>query len=464
MTASDYTEMLSGLRTVFESGRTRSFQWRKSQLLALATFLRERESEIAQAVYSDFRKSEAETWLTETGFLLGEIRYALKHLRQWMTTKRATTPLIYLFGKSRIVREPHGVVLIIGAWNYPLNLCLSPLVGALAGGNCVVLKPSELTPCTSQVIEEGLRHYLDPEAVRIVRGGAQETRELLQERFDHIFFTGSRDKGREIMHHAARHLTSLTLELGGKCPCIVTAETDLRIAARRIVWAKFLNAGQTCIAPDYVLVHRDAEERLLASMREAIRHFYGSNPQESADYPRIINEAHYRRLSSYLNEGTIVEGGETDHHERYIAPTIIREVGPQSQVMEDEIFGPVLPLIPFSSLDEAIGMIQEGTEPLAVYLFSNDSSTCRRVMEGTRSGGVCINDLLFQAALSSLPFGGRGRSGMGSYHGRAGFETFTFSRSVLHRSLFPDSDLRYPPYGRNKFNFLKRLVGFFSQG
>ncbi len=452
---------LALLRETFQHGITRELKWRRSQLLALDTFLVEREKDIADAVHEDFRKSAAETFLTETGYLRGEIRFALKHLKSWMKPHQVSVPLIYQPAKGYYSREPYGVVLIIGAWNYPLNLCLAPLISALAAGNCAVIKPSEHAPHTSSIIAEGLGHYLDRRAVCVIEGGVEVAKSLLEARFDYIFYTGSYTIGREVMSAAARHLTPITLELGGKCPCIVDMNSDIRVAARRIVWAKFLNAGQTCLAPDYVLVHEKREAELLSSMREAITAFYGDDPRLSPDYPRIVNEQHFKRLETLLVGSSVWRGGETDFDERYVAPTILRGVTPTSAVMQSEIFGPLLPVIAYKELEEVFDIIRSAKEPLAIYLFSSDRDVQERVVHLSRSGGVCINDLLFHAALYTLPFGGIGSSGFGAYHGKAGFETFSFKRSVMKRALYPDPALRYPPYSIRKFGILKHLFSLF---
>lgn len=449
---------LEVLRETFQQGKTRDMQWRRTQLLALDTFLVEREAEIARALHEDLRKSPAEAFLTETNFLRGEIRFALKHLRSWMKPHRVVVPLLYQPAKAHYLREPYGVVLVIGAWNYPLQLCLGPLTSALAAGNCAVIKPSEQAPHTSAVIAAGLKHYLDQSAIGVIEGGVDEAKALLEQRFDYIFYTGSQEIGREVMLAAARYLTPLTLELGGKCPCIVDKETDITVAARRIVWAKFLNAGQTCLAPDYLLVHEKREDELLKSMQQAITDFYGVDPRESCNYPRIINEHHLKRLERLLEGVTTHCGGDTDLADRYVAPTLLRGIQPNSPLMQSEIFGPLLPVIAYRDLDDALAYIRSEKEPLAIYLFSSDPQVQDQVLHHTRSGGLCVNDLLFQAAIHALPFGGFGGSGFGACHGRAGFETFTFQRSVLSRALSPDPDLRYPPYSRQKFDWLRWLM------
>ncbi|MGC8775572.1 MAG: aldehyde dehydrogenase family protein [Chlorobaculum sp.] len=450
------------LRRYFDSGATRSAAWRRAQLRGLDAFLREREHDIADAIHADLRKPVAETWLTETAWLRSEIRFVLKHLRRWMRPKKVGVPLHYQPARAFVEREPLGVVLIIGAWNYPLQLCLAPLIGALAGGNIAVVKPSEMAPATSALLAGELGRYVDPEAVRVVEGDAAFTARLMEHRFDHLFFTGSRWKGREVMQAAARHLTPVTLELGGKSPVIVTAKADLRLAARRIAWAKFLNAGQTCVAPDYLLVQEEVKEPLHKLMKEALRRYYGADPEVSSDYGRIVDARNFRRLKALQSEGTLVEGGGSNAASRYIAPTILHDVPEDSDLMKEEIFGPVLPVRSFKTLEEAVGMVRALDAPLAVYLFSRDRSELRYLIEHTRSGGVCCNDLLFQASIPGLPFGGRGASGIGVYHGKAGFDIFTAERSVLERGGFPDPDLRYPPYTAGRFRLLKKIVTLFS--
>ncbi len=454
--------MLDELRQAFQSGLTVSFAWRRVQLLALLRFLREREADIAAAVHADLGKSAQETFLTETSFLAGEIRYALKHLNAWMRPSRRVVPPHYQFGHGAVHSEPRGVVLIIGAWNYPLQLVLAPLAAALAAGNCAVLKPSEHAPHTSALIARCAGEYLDRGAVRVVEGGIAEAGALLAERFDFIFYTGSRSGGREVMLAAARHMLPVALELGGKNPCIVEPDAALRTAARRIVWAKFLNAGQTCIAPDYLLVHEDVASVLQSLMQQAIRDFFGADPRKSPDYSRIVNDYHFTRLERLLGEGTIVAGGHTERASRYIAPTILQGITAGSAIMEEEIFGPLLPVLTYRRFEEALAFIGQRDDPLALYLFSSKGATGKKALRQTRSGSFCCNDLLFQSAMHTLPFGGTGKSGFGRYHGKAGFETFSLSRSVLFKSVFPDPDLRYPPYGRKKFALLKAIVRFFG--
>lgn len=461
-TAQSPSEICSELKNNFERGITRPFSWRRTQLLMLKRFLSEREKHIYDALQSDFRKSRAETFFTEIHYLTTEINFALKHLKAWMRPRRVVTPLRYQPGKSFYSPEPYGVVLVMGAWNYPLQLAVAPAIGAIAAGNCVLVKPSEHSPATAEIIAEGFRQYLDEKAVKVFCGGIDESKLLLEEPFDYIFFTGGSAAGKQVMQKAAERLTPVTLELGGKNPCVVDQNSNIPVAARRIVWAKFLNAGQTCIAPDYVLVHHNVEEELLRCMKEAVETFYGTEPEHSKDYPAIITVERLERLAGYLADGVVVTGGSVDPERRYCAPTILRDVSPDSQVMKDEIFGPVLPVLRYASLEEALGIMRSVRHPLAVYIFSKDRSFQQYVIEHTQSGGVCINDLMFQAAIPSLPFGGAGESGMGAYHGRAGFETFSRPRSVHLKGTFPENVLRYPPFGKRKFTWLRRLFRLFK--
>jgi aldehyde dehydrogenase (NAD+) len=451
-------QLLSGVRRTFESGRTRPLEWRKGQLRRLRAMLIEREDIFLDALREDLGKPRFEGWLAETGFVAGEIDYIAKRLARWMRPERVRTPLANQPGKSVIVREPFGVVLVIGPWNYPIQLVLSPLAGALAAGNCAVLKPSEVTPASSAALAEWLPKYLDASAVKVVEGGVDETQALLAERFDYIFYTGGGKVGRIVMEAAAKHLTPVTLELGGKSPCFVDADVDLDVAAKRIVWGKFLNAGQTCVAPDYLLVHQSVERALVDRMRSTLRTFYGDDPKRSADYARIVNDRHWRRLVGLLDEGEAVIGGERDANGRYIAPTVVTGVGGDSKVMQDEIFGPILPLLTVRDADEAVRFVSARPKPLALYVFSRDARSVRRFVDGTSSGGVCVNDVVTHLACPELPFGGVGESGMGAYHGHHSFETFSHRKAVLDKSTRVDPPVRYPPYDANKEKWARRLV------
>ncbi|HEY9828948.1 MAG TPA: aldehyde dehydrogenase, partial [Stenomitos sp.] len=420
--------------------------------------LLENEVAITQALHSDLKKSKYEAYVTEIGICLAEIKFALKHIKSWTKPKNVKTSLISLPASSQVYFEPLGVVLIVGAWNYPLQLILSPLIGAIAAGNCAILKPSEIASHTSHLLAEIIPKYFDPSFIAVVEGGKEVTQELLEEKFDHIFFTGSTQIGKIIMNAAARHLTPVTLELGGKSPCIVDAETHLEYTARRIVWGKFINAGQTCIAPDYLLVDRKIKTHLLQHIKQCIQDFYGATPSTSADYPRIINQHHFNRLCKLLGLGEIIIGGDTDATDLYIAPTVIDQVNWDMPIMQEEIFGPILPVLEYSDLNEAIAIVKAQPKPLALYFFSHNPQHQQRVLQETSSGGICINDTVLHAAFPALPFGGVGSSGMGRYHGQASFETFSHQKSLLNRSFLLDLKLRYPPY-QGKLKLLKWLLG-----
>ena len=448
-------QQLATLRETFQHGQTQQLHWQRAQLQALRAFLVEREAAIAEALRADLRKSSAESFLYENKVVQGEIRYALRHLTAWATPRRPKVPLLYQPAKAQVVREPYGVALIMGAWNYPLQLCLAPLVSALAAGNCAIIKPSEHAPHTSALLAQELYRYLDAEAVMVIEGAVDVAKALLAERFDVIFYTGSYTVGREVMAAAAHHVTPLTLELGGKCPCLVEQTSNYHVVARRIVWAKFLNAGQTCLAPDYVLVHEHEEAALLQALAAAIHHLYGNNPSQSPNYSRIINRHHTERLAALLADGTIYTGGQAAIDDCYLAPTILSKVHPESALLREEIFGPILPIITYRTLDEALAIMRTHGEPLAVYLFSDNRQVQAEVVRRSRSGGVCINDVLMHAALHTMPFGGLGSSGFGAYHGKAGFDAFSYERSILHRSLHPDPTLRYPPYHGWRYKLLR---------
>ena len=417
--------------------------------------LTDRADEIRESLWSDLRKSPFEADMTERRFVIREIEYALAHLAGWLKPERVRVPLLNQPGRGRIIHEPLGVVLIIGAWNYPLNLLLSPLVGALAGGNTAVLKPSECAPATADAIARLIPQFLDNEAIAVVEGAAAETQAILDLKFDHIFFTGGADRGRSVLEKAARHLTPVTLELGGKSPCLVDETADLAVTARRIIWGKLINAGQTCVAPDYVLAHMAVEEKLVAALRDAIHEFYEGNPHHSPDYCRIVNDYHFARLKNLLSDGDVFCGGETDAGDRYIAPTILRNVSLDAPVMQDEIFGPILPVIPVPHINAAIDFVNSRPRPLVLYLFTNNRAIVQEVVERTSSGGVCVNEVVLQLTVPELPFGGVGASGMGRYHGRWSFDTFTHAKGVLHKSAMVDYSIRYPPYTETRRRWLQ---------
>jgi aldehyde dehydrogenase (NAD+) len=453
----EFGSIIARQRAFFQSGATRSLDFRRTQLEKLMVLLESNEEELLKALHADLRKSPHEAYASEIGFVLGEIRHAIRHLPAWMKPRKRKSPLISWPSKSQLRREPFGVALIMGPWNYPLQLLLSPLVGAIAAGNCTVLKPSELAPHTTAVVDRLIHATFDEEFITSIQGGRETAEALLRERFDTIFFTGSTRTGRAVMEAAAKHLTPVTLELGGKCPCIVAADAPLEITARRIVWGKFMNAGQTCVAPDHVIAHQSILPDLIDAMKKALQEFYGEFPQQSPDYGRIIHSGHLDRLADYLKFGRIACGGDIDDADLFLAPTILTHVPPDSAVMTEEIFGPILPVIPYSDINVVLADLTGKPSPLAVYLFSKDPGLQKRVTEGTRSGGVCINDTILQILGHDLPFGGVGESGMGNYHGKASFDCFTYERAILNRSLGLDPKFRYPPPGA-PLGTLKRLL------
>ncbi len=451
-------EQVEKLRQTFRSKRTRSYEWRVSQLKALRKFLVEKEKEINEALWKDLRKGDFESAITEQGVVMSEIDYTLSRLADWMRPESASTPIIDQPGHCLIHPEPLGVALIIGAWNYPINLLLAPLVGALAAGNASVLKPSEMAVATSAMLARYIPDYMDKDAVVVMEGGVPETEEILSIQFDYIFFTGSGKVGKIVMGKAAAHLTPVTLELGGKSPAIILADTNLEVAAHRVAWGKFMNGGQTCIAPDYVLVEKSIEAAFIEKLTTAIQSFYGPDPQKSPDYCRIVNDANFRRLSAFLSNGETVCGGKTDASERYIAPTILKNVTGEMPIMQEEIFGPILPVITVENLDAAIQFINGRAKPLALYLFSKSGASHEKVVAETSSGGVCLNDVIMHMPVPSMPFGGVGSSGMGSYHGKHSFDTFTHYKSVMTKTTWPDIPIRYAPYSPSKLKWVQRLL------
>jgi acyl-CoA reductase-like NAD-dependent aldehyde dehydrogenase len=455
------TAIISRQREFFLSGATASEKFRRARLHELQDALTAHESPLLDALHADLRKSRLDAYASEVGFVLGDIRHTLRHLHQWMKPQRRKAPWLAWPASGEVRREPFGVALIIGPWNYPLQLLLAPLVSAIAAGNTAVLKPSELAPHTSAAVAQMIRRTFRDDFVTVIEGGRQAAESLLSGKFDKIFFTGGTQIGREVMAAAARNLTPVTLELGGKSPCIVTADVPLATTARRIAWGKFMNAGQTCVAPDFLLVHRSISVPLVDALKSALHEFYGDDPQRSADYGRIINERHFNRLGSLLDQGKILHGGCSDAADLYIEPTLIGDVSRDSPLMQDEIFGPILPVIEYDHIDEVLATLRAQPLPLALYLFTMDRALREKVLSGTRSGGVCINDTLSHILGRDLPFGGVGDSGMGSYHGRAGFECFSHARSVLRRTMTQDPKFRYPP-PKASLHMMRKIMRWFG--
>ena len=452
-----FSDVIDKQRNFFGTGKTKDISFRIEQLKLLKKAIVDNKEAILKALQSDLNKPEFEAYGLEIAFCLEEINNALKNINNWTKPKKIKAPITQFLSTAKIYSEPLGVVLIIGPWNYPFQLVIAPLVAAIASGNCAILKPSEISANTSHLLSEIILKYFNPEFVAVVEGGVDTSQQLLEEKFDHIFFTGSGEIGRIVMAAAAKHLTPVTLELGGKTPCIVDAKTHLEYTARRIVWGKFMNAGQTCVAPDYLLVDRKIKEDLLEQIKKCISEFYGENPEKSPDYARIINQKHFNRLCKFLDNGEIVIGGDTNPSEKYIAPTLIEGVGWQDAVMQEEIFGPILPVIEYTELTEAIALVNAKPKPLALYFFSTDKQKQQRVLHQTSSGGACINDTVMHLAVLDLPFGGVGESGIGRYHGKAGFDTFSHQKSVLNKSFLVDVKLRYAPY-LGKLKLLKSLI------
>ena len=457
----DYLPLIEEMRAGFRSGLTRSLEWRRGQLRQIQRMLREGESELLAALETDLGKPALEGWASDIGLVSAEIDHLHDHLPAWMKPEKVRVPMVAQPGKATIIPEPLGVALVIAPWNYPVQLLVLPMAAAIAAGNAVVAKPSELAPATSAALARLVPRYLDERVVSVVEGAVPETTALLEQQWDHIFYTGNGRVGRVVMAAAAKHLTPVTLELGGKSPVIVDRDANLKVAARRIAWGKFLNAGQTCVAPDYALVHEAVAEPLLDEVRSALRRFYGSDPRQSADYGRIVNDSHFQRLSGLIDAGgydRVVVGGERDQDARYIAPTVLSGVSPDAAVMGEEIFGPILPVRAVADVDAAMDEINAGDKPLALYAFTGSKRTAERIIAGTSSGGVCVNGTVLHLGVPDLPFGGVGESGMGAYHGRTGFDTFSHRKSVLTRAVRPDLPVAYPPYRGWKEKVMRRFL------
>lgn len=441
----------------FQSGATLPLEFRLVQLRSLYRGIKRFEPQILEALRSDLGKSAEESYMSEIGMCLTEIRHTARHLREWSRPQRVPTPLMHFPGSSRIVREPRGVCLIIAPWNYPFLLAVGPMISAIAAGNCVTLKPSEYAPATAAVLEKMLDVCFEGRFCRTVTGGAEVSAAETARPYDMIFFTGSTAVGRKVMAAAAQNLTPVVLELGGKSPCIVDETADLSVAAARIIWGKCLNSGQTCVAPDYVLVARSRKDALIREMQKAICRFYGEDPCENSAYPRIVNERHFDRLAAMLPEDPAV-GGRVDRESLKIEPTLIETtLNDQSPLMTEEIFGPLLPIVPYDNIHEALGYILSRPRPLALYLFSRNRKLQRRVVETIPFGGGCINDTISHITTPYLPFGGTGDSGMGAYHGRCGYETFTHAKSILSKPFRPDLPVRYPPL-TGKLDLLHKIL------
>ena len=448
--------ILNVQKIFFRTGVALDVKFRHNALTRLFDKIQEMRSEIHAALHSDLRKSEFEAIETETSGVLEEIIYTRKRMKKWAKPKRVGVHLNNMPAKGGVYPEPYGAVLIFSAWNYPFQLSISPLIAAISAGNCVVLKPSAQAPATAEVIKKLLDACFEPGHVTTILDGHGRAEILLQNKFDYIFYTGGPEIGRKVMRAASENLTPVTLELGGKSPCIVGKDADLNVTAKRIVWGKFLNAGQTCLAPDYLLVHEEIKEQLLEKMREVIKQFYGENPQQSPDYPRIINERHFERLTKFLDNQEIFCGGKTEREDLYIEPTILAETDPESEIMRQEIFGPIMPVITWTKFDEVIDFINARPKPLGLYYFSKGKRNLDSLIRQTSAGGISVNDTITHFINSSMPFGGVGESGMGAYHGKYGFDTFSHFKPVMVKPTFIDVPMRYPPFGK-KLKWLRKL-------
>jgi aldehyde dehydrogenase (NAD+) len=431
---------------------------RKKALQRLLQGILDNEARIFLSLKNDLRRNRFETYACEIAAVKEEINIALKNLRDWTDKKIVPTPLVFQPGESFIEYTPKGVVLIIAPWNYPVQLSLIPLISAIAAGNCAILKPSELAQSSALFLADLIKEYLDPTCFAVFNGDLDTAKALLELPFDHIFYTGSTAVGREVMKKAAEKLIPVTLELGGKSPCLIDVSANLELAAKRIAWGKCLNAGQTCIAPDYVLIHESLTEKFIQLLSTAITGMYSENPGESPDYGRIINNKHWQRLRAYLDQGRIVHGGRHLEADLYIEPTLMVDVKPDAKIMVDEIFGPILPIISVSGMKQAVDFVNAREKPLALYIFANDKKVIAEISDTTNPGGLCINDCISHVANANLPFGGVGHSGMGSYHGFFGFETFSHRRGVYRRANFLDNPVKYPPVTKTKLALVRALI------
>ena len=452
----EITTIVEAQRAYFRSGETLSLKHRQKALCTLSKALKLWESRIAEALWKDLHKSYEEAYMTELSIVLGEIDNHLRHLKRWMLPKPVGTPIKMMPSRSKVIAEPLGCSLIMAPWNYPVQLLLNPLVGAISSGCTAILKPSPYVPHVSKVLEQMIKESFRPEYIAIVQGNREVNTALLEQRFDIIFFTGSPDLGRKVMRAASEHLTPVVLELGGKSPCIVDKDANIAMAARRIAWGKSLNAGQTCIAPDYLLVHADVKEQLVSALKKEFTRLHGTNPKEAKHFVRIVNERAFDRLVGYIQGADVVMGGEYDREERYIAPTLIDHVDVNSPIMQEEIFGPIFPIVTFSTTEEAIRFVTDREKPLALYYFGESKKNIRNVLKHTSSGGACINDTIMHIANENLPFGGVGQSGMSAYHGKESFKVFSHYRAVVTTTTRLDLPFRYMPY--KFFKFVKKLL------
>lgn len=457
--SSDLLNLYHAQKAFFQEGHTRSYAFRLAQIKKLNDLVNKHQQNLIDALQKDLEKHAYEGLITELGPFFSEVKDTLKHLRSWMQPESVTTSLFNTPGSSEIIREPYGNVLVIAPWNYPFLLSFSPLLGAMAAGNCVILKPSEHAPHSAAAMAAIINQHFDPSYIHVIEGGVEETQALLNTRWDYIFFTGGPAIGKIIYKAAAEHLTPVTLELGGKSPCVVHKDANLKLAAKRIAWGKWINSGQTCLAPDYLFVQADVKQKFIQYLSDAIHAHYGADPIKSPDYGKIINHRHYERLKSYLSQGRITAGGKYDDGLMRIEPTIMEQVSADSPVMQEEIFGPILPVYTYDKIDEVYAFINKREKPLASYLFSASSAVQKQFLAEISSGGVSINDTVMHITSSQMPFGGVGQSGIGGYHGKYSFDTFSHKKSVLRRGIQPlDTIFRFPPYNMKLLKMMKELL------
>jgi aldehyde dehydrogenase (NAD+) len=454
----DIAPKIQLIKNTFASGKTKPLPWRIEQLTQIRKMVVEQQDKIFVAMQQDLGRCNMESWTAELGGVISEVDHSLKHLKKWVKPQKVPTPIIAQPGKSYMLPEPLGTILIIGAWNYPLLLVFSPLISAISAGNSAIIKPSELSANVSKLLVELVAQYLDNDAFAVVEGAVDETTELLKHQFDHIIYTGGEVVGKIVMRAAAEFLTPVTLELGGKSPCIVDSSTDLDVTAARIVWSKWMNAGQTCVAPDYVLVEESFAAPLIDAIKHKLTEFYSADASSSKDYGRIVSERHLTRIISYLDGQEVVHGGKHDVANKYIEPTIVLNPAHDSLLMQQEIFGPILPIVTVKNISESIPFVNKRAKPLALYIFSKNKDFEQQVLTATSAGMVCINDGFMFAANPNLPFGGVGSSGTGAYHGKIGFDNFSHLKTVMKRSFWFDVPLRYPPFTDKKFKLLKKLI------
>ena len=458
MEVSEIQSLIENQRKFFLTQKTKNTEFRIKNLKKLLKTVQAYENSICKALSLDLHKPELEAY-TEVGLVIQELKLHIRKLKKWAKPKRVRTPLVHFISKSYFFPEPYGNVLIFSPWNYPFQLLMIPLIGAMSAGNCALLKTSRRAPHTADVINEIISSNFDPGYITLLKGDNEVNRVLLESKLDYIFFTGSVNVGKKIMEAASKNLTPVSLELGGKNPCIICKDADIDLAAKRITWSKFYNAGQTCVAPDYLLVQKDIKEKLLNKIKLFITEFYGKEPSESPDYPRIINAANVERLEGLMRSGNIISGGNTNVSENYVAPTLIDNVKPGDLIMQEEIFGPVLPVIEYDNIDEIFPLINNNPKPLSLYIFSKSRKLQKYIFNRTSSGNGAINDAIIQFSNPYLPYGGVGESGMGRYHGKSTFDTFSNFRAIMKKSNFPDIPLRYPPYTRWKTRVVKKFLG-----